>query len=147
MTRVAIVLAVVVVAIIVNVVSRRRRVATPTQGDRELPTQLDRGDFARPDAPWLVVAFTSSSCNTCADVERKVRVLDSREVVVQVAEYLADRALHDKYSIDAVPAVVMADARGVVQAAFLGPVSATDLWAALARVRDGGDAACGHESN
>ena len=147
MTRVAIVVAVVVVAIVVNVVARRRRVTTPTQGDRELPTQLDRADFARPDAPWLVAAFTSRSCNTCADIERKVKVLDSREVVVQVAEYVADRALHDKYSIDAVPAVVMADARGVVQAAFLGPVSATDLWAALARVRDGGDAACGRELN
>ena len=147
MTRVAIVVAVVAVAIIVNVVARRRRVAAPTQGDRELPTQLDRADFARPEAPWIVVAFTSSSCNTCADVERKVKVLDSREVVVHVAEYVAERALHDKYDVDAVPAVVMADARGVVQAAFLGPVSATDLWAALARVRDGGDAACGHDKN
>ncbi len=147
MTRVAIVVAVVVVAIIVNFVARRRRVTTPTQGDRELPTQLARADFARFEAPWLVVAFTSSSCNTCADVERKVKVLESREVAVHVAEYVAERTLHDKYAIDAVPAVVMADARGVVQAAFLGPVSATDLWAALARVRDGGDAACGHGSN
>jgi len=147
MTRVAIVVAVVAVAIIVNVVTRRRRVTAPTQGDRELPTQLDRADFARPEAPWIVVAFTSSTCNTCADVERKVKVLDSREVVVHVAEYVAERALHDKYDVDAVPAVVMADARGVVQAAFLGPVSATDLWAALARVRDGGDAACGHDKN
>ena len=38
-------------------------------------------------------------------------------------------------------AVVIADDLGVVRAAFLGPVSATDLWAALARVRDGGEAA------
>lgn len=147
MTRVAIVLTVVAAVAVASAVLQRRRRAAPTQGGAQLPTQLDRADFARPDAPWLVVAFTSSSCNTCADVERKVKVLDSREVVVHVAEYVADRALHDKYSIDAVPAVVMADARGVVQAAFLGPVSATDLWAALARVRDGGDAACGRESN
>jgi hypothetical protein len=41
----------------------------------------------------------------------------------------------------------MADDRGVVRAAFLGPVSATDLWAALARVRDGGEAACADDAN
>ena len=138
---------VVAVALVVNVVVKKRNSNAPTQGDAQLPTQLDRADFARSEAPWLVVAFTSSSCNTCADIERKVKVLESPPVAVHVAEYVADRALHTKYSIDAVPAVVIADDLGVVRAAFLGPVSATDLWAALARVRDGGEAACDHESN
>ena len=138
---------VVALAIAVNVVIKRRNTTAPTQGDAQLPTQLDRADFTRHEAPWLVVAFTSSSCNTCADIERKVKVLESPPVAVHVAEYVEERALHTKYSIDAVPAVVIADDRGVVRAAFLGPVSATDLWAALARVRDGGEAACDHESN
>ena len=145
--RFVVVAIVVAVALVVNVVVKKRNSSAPTQGDAQLPTQLDRADFARSDAPWLVVAFTSSSCNTCADIERKVKVLESPPVAVHVAEYVADRALHTKYSIDAVPAVVIADDLGVVRAAFLGPVSATDLWAALARVRDGGEAACDHESN
>lgn len=147
MIRVAIVVAVVALALVVNAIVSRRHVAAPTQGDAQLPTQLDRNDFARRDASWLVVAFTSSSCATCADVERKVRVLESNAVAVQVAEYVAQRDLHEKYSIDAVPAVVIADDVGVVRAAFLGPVSATDLWAALARVRDGGETACDRDAN
>lgn len=147
MTRIVIVVAVVVLALSVNVAVKRRHAGAPTQGDTQLPTQLDRSDFVGSDSPWLVVAFTSSSCNTCADVERKVRVLESSAVAVHVAEFSVARALHTKYSIDAVPAVVMADDRGVVRAAFLGPVSATDLWAALARVRDGGEAACDHDTN
>ena len=147
MTRVAIVAVVVAVALAVNLFVKRRYTNAPMQGDTQLPTQLDRSDFVRSDAPWIVVAFTSSSCNTCADVERKVRVLESNAVAVHVAEYVAERELHSKYAVDAVPAVVMADDRGVVRAAFLGPVSATDLWAALARVRDGGEAACADETN
>jgi hypothetical protein len=45
--------------------------------------------------------------------------------------------MHKKYAIDAVPTLLIADSQGVVQKGFLGPASATDIWAALARVRDG----------
>lgn len=71
-----------------------------------------------------------------ADIERKVRVLETNSVAIQILEFTAEQALHARYKIDAVPSVLMADSNGVVQANFLGPVSATDLWAALARVRD-----------
>jgi hypothetical protein len=41
--------------------------------------------------------------------------------------------------------VLFSDRDGVVRASFIGPVSATDLWAGLARVRDGGDVSdCRH---
>jgi hypothetical protein len=63
-------------------------------------------------------------------------VLASREVAVQEVEYVRDRNLHDRYRIDAVPTLVIADAAGVVHYGHLGPVSATDLWAAMARCRD-----------
>ena len=36
------------------------------------------------------------------------------------------------------PLVVVADARGVVGASFIGPATATDLWAAVAEVRQPG---------
>jgi hypothetical protein len=36
-----------------------------------------------------------------------------------------------------VPTLLIVDRDGVVQKGFLGPASATDIWAALARVRDG----------
>jgi thioredoxin-related protein len=128
--------AVVVVALLANLWQRKRQVDAPTQGTSEVPSQVDRADFVRPDSPWLVLAFTSATCQTCSDIERKVRVLETNSVAIQILEYTAERELHARYKIDAVPAVLMADSNGVVQANFLGPVSATDLWAALARVRD-----------
>jgi len=127
---------VVVIALLANLWQRKRQVDAPTQGATEVPSQIDRSDFARPDAPWIVLAFTSATCQTCSDIERKVRVLETNSVAIQILEYMAERELHERYKIDAVPTVLMADANGVVQANFLGPVSATDLWAALARARD-----------
>ncbi len=136
MIRFVIVGVVVVVALLANLWQRKRQVDAPTQGASEVPSQIDRSDFVRPDASWIVLAFTSATCQTCSDIERKVRVLETSSVAIQILEYTAERELHKRYKIDAVPAVLMADASGVVQANFLGPVSATDLWAALARVRD-----------
>jgi len=136
MIRFVIVGVVVVVALLANLWQRKRQVDAPTQGASEVPSQIDRADFARPNAPWIVLAFTSATCQTCSDIERKVRVLETNSVAIQILEYTAERELHERYKIDAVPAVLMADADGVVQANFLGPVSATDLWAALARARD-----------
>ena len=136
MIRFVIVGVVVVIALLANLWQRKRQVDAPTQGASEVPSQIDRSDFVRPDAPWVVLAFTSATCQTCSDIERKVRVLETNSVAIQILEYTAQRELHERYKIDAVPTVLMADANGVVQANFLGPVSATDLWAALARARD-----------
>jgi hypothetical protein len=136
MIRFFIVGAVIVIAVLANLWQRKMQVDAPTQGAGEVPTQIDRSDFVRPDAPWLVLAFTSATCETCSDIERKVRVLETKSVAIQILEFTAKRELHARYKIDAVPVVLMADSSGVVQAKFLGPVSATDLWAALARVRD-----------
>ena len=69
---------------------------------------------------------------------RKAAVLGSREVSVFDAEYGEHRVLHERYRIDAVPTLVIADREGVVKASFLGPVSATDLWAACAEARQPG---------
>lgn len=102
-----------------------------------MPTQIDRNDFSESDKEWLVLAFTSSTCTTCADIERKAAVLKSRSVAVEICEFTSHREMHKKYAIDAVPTLLIADGQGVVHKGFLGPASATDIWAALARVRDG----------
>jgi len=138
MIRVLIVAIVIAVALIVSKAMAARRTNGPTQVGHTVPSQLDRSDFVRPEAPWLVAAFTSATCSTCADIERKVAVLDSPLVAVHRVEYSARQEIHAKYAIGAVPSVVIADRQGVVHASFVGPVSATDLWAAVARVRDGG---------
>ena len=53
--------------------------------------------------------------------------------MVDVLEFPAQRDVHERYRIDAVPTLVVADADGVVRASVVGPVSATDLWALVAR--------------
>jgi hypothetical protein len=136
--RLVIAVVVVAVAALVAVVLERRRPEPPTQGRWSAPTQLDRSDFDRPDAPWLVVVFSSATCSTCAQALAKAQALASDEVAVQEAEVKARPDLHRRYSIDAVPITVVADAEGVVRRSFVGPATATDLWAGVAEVRGDG---------
>jgi thioredoxin-related protein len=129
---------VVVVAAIALVLRRRAHPDAPTQAGATAPQQLDRADFERPDAEWLVAVFSSATCSTCADVVRKAAVLATADVAVQDVEYTARRDLHRRYAIDAVPIVVIADREGVVRRSFVGPVTATDLWAGVAACREPG---------
>ena len=130
----------VVVAVIAGsaavVITRRTRVDPPTQPDTfEVPAMLDRADFDRPDAPWLVVVFSSSTCLSCQDAWEKVKLLDSDAVAVQDVEVSDRQDLHERYRIDAVPMIVVVDDEGVTRASFIGVPSAADLWAALAELR------------
>lgn len=138
MTQVGLVVLAMLVAVGVSLVLRRRKADAPTQGGYQIPTQLDRGDFVSPEAPWLVVIFTSSTCDACADVAKKAMVLASSDVAVQRIDYIDNPDLHKRYKIDAVPALVIVDQRGVVQKSFLGPMKAQDLWAAVAECREPG---------
>ena len=130
------VVVVVAIATVVALIVRRRRPEPPTQSTYSAPAQLDRDDFDQPSAPWLVAVFTSATCDSCATARDKAAVLASEDVVVQEIEASARKDLHDRYGIDAVPTIVLADAEGVVQRSFIGPPSATDLWAAVAEARE-----------
>jgi hypothetical protein len=137
--RLVLVLALVAVAVAAAVViERRRRPDAPTNVGHTLLDRLDRRDFPRPEAGWLVAVFTSATCSTCAGVWEKARLLAGDDVAVHEAEAGRARDLHDRYRITAVPAVVIADATGAVRATFLGPVTATDLWATVAELREPG---------
>jgi len=82
-----------------------------------------------------VAVFTSATCDACRLVRDKAVVLESDDVAVAEIEYPSARATHDRYGIDAVPMLLIADDHGVVRRHFVGPVTATDLWAAVAEVR------------
>jgi len=114
----------------------RRAPAPPTQGRPTVPQQLDRNDFPRPGAAWLVVLFTSATCESCAGLLDKAAPLESDDVAVAEVEYTANRELHRRYAIDAAPVTVLADAQGVTRASFVGAFAAAELWSALARLRD-----------
>jgi hypothetical protein len=139
MVRVLVAVAIVALAAgVAALVNRRRRADPPTQPRGAVPSQLDRRDFCEPTIPWLVAVFSSETCHTCADVIAKAEVLRSDDVAVDIVPFQTRRDVHQRYAIDAVPCLVVADATGAVQASFLGPVTATDLWAAVARARQPG---------
>jgi hypothetical protein len=114
---------------------QRRRPAPPPRDAYPVPRQLDRADFARPDAPWLVAVFSSTTCDSCAGLAAKAAALESTAVAVCEIEFHAQRALHQRYEISGIPMTLIADADGVVRAAFVGSVTATDMWAAVAEAR------------
>jgi hypothetical protein len=144
--RLVIVVVVLVVAVAISALVRRRAPAAPAPTGYHVPAQLHRADFSRPDAEWLVVVFSSATCSTCRGIWDKAQHLESAAVAVQEVEVTAEPVLHDRYGIDGVPTTVVADADGVVRASFLGPATATDLWASLAELRDPGSvpAQCDH---
>ncbi len=124
------------IAAILSFIVRRRKPDAPSQTSHVVPQQLSRKDFEHSQKPWLLAVFTSSTCDACQDVATKAKVLASKDVAVQIIDYLDRRDLHARYSIDAVPTTVIADHLGVVRFGVLGPITATDLWAAMARCRD-----------
>jgi hypothetical protein len=133
--RLAIGVAILVIVLAVAWVLRRRRPEAPPRDVYPVPRQLDRGDFPRSDAPWLVALFSSAACDSCRGLPPKLAALESAAVATCEigAEQRGD--LHRRYEISAIPMTVVADADGVVRRAFIGSFSATDLWAAVAESR------------
>lgn len=115
--------------------TKRARQA-PAHRGYDYPRQVERTDFARPDAPWLVVVFSSESCLGCGPAVGKAEVLASDAVAVVECEFGTARELHEIYAIEGVPTTIVADHEGVVRRGFIGAVTATDLWAAVADLRN-----------
>ncbi|HYI60741.1 MAG TPA: hypothetical protein VEW93_02935 [Acidimicrobiales bacterium] len=139
---VVVVLAAVAVGVAALIRARTRSDA-PTRPAWAVPDHLDRREFARPEAPWLVAVFSSATCLACRATWDKARALESDSVAVQELEAVADADLHARYGVDAVPLVVVAGPDGTVRASFLGEPPTSELWAAVASARDadGGGAA------
>jgi hypothetical protein len=137
-TRIVLAAGFIAIAVVVALLMERRRrtAAAPVRDAYPVPRQLFRGDFPRADAPWLVALFSSSTCSSCSAMRDKVLVLETDEVATCDVVFQDARDLHERYAISGVPTVVVADAEGVVHRAFVGPTSATDLWAAVAGARD-----------
>ena len=136
--RIVIGVVLVVVAIAVAfVIERRRRPSAPVRDAYPVPRQLHRPDFPRPDAPWLVALFSSSTCDSCAAMRERVSALEDAEVAVVDVEFSTARDMHERYAISGVPMVLVADAEGVVHESFVGPATAAELSTAVERSRTG----------
>lgn len=130
-TRLVLLLATLALAAAIAYVLEQRRPAPPAQGGHSTPRQLDRADFPRPEARLLVVVFSARDCTACARVGEIAKGLSSDEVAVFEAEASQHRDLHRRYGIESVPVTVVAEAEGVVQAAWVGFVGPAELEAAV----------------
>jgi hypothetical protein len=136
--RVVVGAALVVIATVVAVVLSRRRPQPPTQAKVRIPAQLDREDFPEPDKPWLLVVWTSATCDSCASATAKARLLASPLVSYVEVPWQERRDLHERYGVEDVPLLVLADHEGVVEISFVGTPNFTDLVGAVAEAREPG---------
>ncbi|MBN4047566.1 hypothetical protein JYT71_01010 [Acidimicrobiaceae bacterium AH-315-P05] len=136
MGRLVIAVVIVLVAFGVAEVLRRRQPDAPTQGSIvPVPQQLDRIDFDHTDLVWLAVVFSSATCDACEEALIKARTLVGPDLGLQEVSWQSYPALHERYNIDTVPAIVIAGPDGAVEAAFLGNPPTTELWAAMEAAR------------
>jgi hypothetical protein len=121
----------------------RNRLGTdaPTRPAWVVPDHVDRADLVHPTTPWMVAVFSSSTCLACRATWEKARQMESDEVAVQDIDAIAEKALHERYGVDAVPLLLVIGPDGAVHKSFLGEPSAADLWAAVAEARSEAESA------
>lgn len=130
---VVVAVAIVLVGVALAALVRKRDANQMARGSGwNVPAQLERTDFVDPRAERLIVVFSSETCDACARTWQKVTELAGPGVAIEDVTYQQRRELHDRYGINAVPTLVIADAQGVVQASFVGPPSDEELIEALA---------------
>ena len=100
--------------------ANRRKPDSPTVPKFVLPLQLDRHDFERPDSKWLLVLFTSETCDSCVTVLAQLPDLAITNLHIQSIEFPAQEALHKKYSVGSVPSLLLTGPQGVVEWSFAG---------------------------
>ena len=133
MIQIVVALLIVAAGVGIAYVVRRRDAGTFAKGERwSVPAQLERTDFEDPRAERLVVVFSSQTCDACATTWERVQDIAEEGTALQQISYQDRQDLHDRYGIDAVPTLVVADAEGVVLRSFVGPPSVTELTEALA---------------
>ncbi len=135
MDRLLVLVMVAALAGLVAVLLQRWRPGGPVATGWSVPGHLDRADFAEPDVPWLVAVFSSTDCATCAPMVTEAHTLAAAQVVVQEVPAESASELHDRYQVDVVPMLVVADGDGLVRAHHLGPSAPGELRAVLEKAR------------
>ena len=134
MERVLLAVGIALVVFALALVVQRRRPDPPSQRQWSVPAQVDRADFQRPGAPWLVAVFSSATCGGCSTAVDRAQGLASADVVVEDVEFTERRDLHERYNIETVPMLVIADRQGVVRGHFIGTPSDDELAEAMTRL-------------
>ena len=92
-----------------------------------IPGHLSREDFGFTNEPWLVVIFSSESCETCKPLVAESMKLSSLGIAIQEIAVETNKDLHEKYSIGAVPMLLLVDKFGVVRSSHLGPTNSEEV--------------------
>ena len=135
MDRLLVLVMVAALAGLLAVLLQRWRPGGPVATGWSVPGHLDRADFAEPDVPWLGAVFSSTDCATCAPMVTEAHTLAAAQVVVQEVPAESASELHDRYQVDVVPMLVVADGDGLVRAHHLGPSAPGELRAVLEKAR------------
>ena len=128
---------IVLLLIAVFLFASRRKETNVQVTNYELPTYIDITDIKSNSKDFFVIIFSSENCDGCKIVLEKAKVLESNSVAVEEISYQTTQGkkLHLKYQIEAVPSLLIVDKHGNVIKTYMGNVTATDLWAAVAQAR------------
>ncbi len=108
------------VAFGVSLLANKRKPDTPTVPRFVLPYQLDRSDFDGTNLEWLLVLFSSQTCDSCITVLNRINKLAIENLHVQNVEFPSGKYLHTKYSVGSVPSLLLASPEGIVKWSFAG---------------------------
>lgn len=81
---------------------------------------LPRSDFPQPETPWLLAVFVADNCHSCDKVQGQLQRFRSRDTAVVEVSH---PELLDRYGIDGVPTVALADTVGKVRFSHTGPLN------------------------
>ncbi len=111
-----------IVAFLVN----KRNSDSPSVPRNSLPIQIDRSDFENPKTEWILILFSSDSCDSCQGVRNLIKGLTLDSLHIQEVEFPQEIATHQRYGIDSVPITLVAGTDGVVVWSYAG-VPTADL--------------------
>jgi hypothetical protein len=124
--------------VVVWFIQRRRPARAPTEAaSHEAPAHIDRSEFVSPEVRWLIVVFSSETCEACQQVLANAHRLVARDVAVEDVTFQSDRDRQERYGITAVPTTVLVGPDGVVQRWWIGTVRVDEMAAALRALRRG----------
>ncbi len=111
-----------IVAFLVN----KRNSDSPSVPKNSLPIQIDRSDFENPKTEWILILFSSDSCDSCQEVRNLIKGLALDSFHIQEVEFPQETSTHQRYGIDSVPITLVAGTDGVVVWSYAG-VPTADL--------------------
>ena len=127
LTEILMVLLLGVFAALVAYFVNRRGTDSPSVPKNSLPIQIDRKDFNEPTTSQLLVLFSSETCDSCETARELLQNYSLDSVCVQEVQFPQQRDIHERYGIDSVPIILVADVDGVVLWSYAG-VPADDLF-------------------